>query len=139
MVSVIDNYDNSTAESLRRVCSISGKPLSYHRVDLLDELGLENIFDGPSFDAVMHLAGLKSVSKSVSDPLHYYQNNISGTLNLLRMMAKYDCKNLIFSSSATVYGDASSPPFKEDDTVEPLTLALTLTFTDSMTPARYTS
>jgi len=117
MVSVVDNYDNSSAESLRRVCSIAGKPLSYHRVDLLDELGLESIFDGPSFDAVMHLAGLKSVSKSVSDPLHYYQNNISGTLNLLRMMRKYECKNLIFSSSATVYGDASTPPFKEEDPV----------------------
>eukprot|EP00658_Telonema_sp_P-2_P030298 TRINITY_DN22903_c0_g1_i2.p1 TRINITY_DN22903_c0_g1~~TRINITY_DN22903_c0_g1_i2.p1 ORF type:complete len:348 (+),score=72.52 TRINITY_DN22903_c0_g1_i2:177-1220(+) len=113
MVCVVDNYDNSSAESLKRVSSIVGKPVAYHKVDLLDEVALEEIFTGPPFDAVLHIAGLKSVSKSTQDPLLYYHNNVTGTLNLLRAMTKYKCHRLIFSSSATVYGTPSELPLTE--------------------------
>ena len=114
LVSVIDNYDNSCAESLRRVVEVAGRPISYHRVDLLDVQGVEAIFEGPAFDAVIHCAGLKSVNESVSQPLHYYHNNITGTINLLQIMARFECRNLIFSSSATVYGLPESVPVRED-------------------------
>jgi hypothetical protein len=114
LVSVIDNYDNSCAESLRRVVEVAGRPISYHRVDLLDVQGVEAIFEGPAFDAVIHCAGLKSVNQSVSQPLHYYHNNITGTINLLQIMARCGCRNLIFSSSATVYGLPESVPVRED-------------------------
>lgn len=117
MVCVIDNYDNSSAESLNRVCSIVGKPIAYHRVDLLDEIALEEIFTGPPFEAVLHIAGLKSVSKSTGDPLLYYHNNVTGTLNLLSAMSRHKCKNLIFSSSATVYGNPEQLPVTEQATV----------------------
>ena len=114
LVSVIDNYDNSCAESLRRVVEIAGRPISYHRVDLLDVRAVEAIFEGPAFDAVIHCAGLKSVNESVAQPLHYYHNNITGTINLLQIMQRFDCRNLIFSSSATVYGLPKSVPVRED-------------------------
>ena len=114
-LAVVDNLDNSKEESLERVREITGKDLVFRRVDLIDEEGLRQVFqaDGP-FDAVIHFAGLKAVGESVAIPLRYYHNNITGTLVLCRVMAEFGVKNLVFSSSATVYGDPASVPITED-------------------------
>ncbi|CAH8314237.1 unnamed protein product [Eruca vesicaria subsp. sativa] len=106
-VVVVDNLDNSSAASLQRVKKLAGgngERLSFHQVDLRDRPALEKIFSETKFDAVIHFAGLKAVGESVEKPLLYYNNNIVGTITLLEVMAQYGCKNLVFSSSATVYG-----------------------------------
>ena len=109
-VVVVDNLVNSCAESLRRVRELTGKEVRFSKVDLCDELALDNVFLAhPRFDAVVHFAALKAVGESIAEPLSYYQNNIAGTLSLLRCMARHGCKNIVFSSSATVYGTAPSP------------------------------
>jgi len=113
-VTVMDNMDNSSPESLKRVQKLSGKEVAFHEIDLLDVPGMEAIFAATKFDAVIHFAGLKSVGESVAQPLKYYENNITGTVNLLNVMGKAGCKNIVFSSSATVYGDPASVPVKED-------------------------
>lgn len=113
-VVVVDNLSNSKEESLNRVQEITGKNLKFYKGDLLDEHTLDTIFKEQSIDAVIHFAGLKAVGESVSIPLHYYHNNITGTLKLCEAMQKYGVKNLVFSSSATVYGDPSSVPITED-------------------------
>lgn len=113
-ISVVDNLSNSKEEALRRVKEISGKDLTFHKVDLLDSAGLEKIFASEAIEAVIHFAGLKAVGESVSIPLHYYQNNVTGTLNLCQVMQKFGVKNIVFSSSATVYGDPQSVPIYED-------------------------
>lgn len=113
-VTVLDNLSNSKDESLKRVMDITGKKLTFHKADLLDREALEKIFSEGSFEAVIHFAGLKAVGESVSIPLKYYHNNITGTLILCEVMAKYGVKNLVFSSSATVYGDPVRVPILED-------------------------
>ncbi|MFJ5713609.1 UDP-glucose 4-epimerase GalE [Neobacillus sp. NPDC093127] len=111
---VIDNFSNSKPESLVRVKEITGKDFLFYEMDLLDREGLEEVFSTNQIDAVIHFAGLKAVGESVSIPLHYYHNNISGTLILCEVMAKFAVKNLVFSSSATVYGMPERVPISED-------------------------
>lgn len=113
-VVVVDNLMNSKEESLRRVQEITGKSLLFHKADLLDKASLDAIFQPVSIDAVIHFAGLKAVGESVQIPLHYYKNNITGTLTLCEVMAEHSVKNIVFSSSATVYGDPASVPIRED-------------------------
>lgn len=118
-VSVVDNLINSKEESLKRVQKLAGKELAFYRVDLLDKPALEKVFERAQFDAVIHFAGLKAVGESVSIPLRYYYNNITGTINLCQVMAQHDLKNLVFSSSATVYGDPVRVPIQEDFACSP--------------------
>ena len=113
-VVVVDNLANSKKESLNRVQKIAGKILIFHEVDLLDQDALNKVFSGSSIDAVIHFAGLKAVGESVNIPLQYYHNNLTGTLNLCHAMKNHDVKNLVFSSSATVYGDPETVPIKEN-------------------------
>jgi len=113
-VTVVDNLANSKQEALRRVEELAGKSLTFHQVDLLDQAGLDGVFAGDRFDAVIHFAGLKAVGESVAIPLTYYRNNVTGTLNLLESMAAHGCKRLVFSSSATVYGEPKTVPIRED-------------------------
>lgn len=110
----VDNFSNSKPESLTRVKEISGKDFKFYEVDLLDQQGLEKVFLDNHIEAVIHFAGLKAVGESVSIPLHYYQNNITGTLNLCEVMNKFGVKRLVFSSSATVYGLPEQVPISED-------------------------
>jgi len=112
-VTVVDNMYNASPESLKRVQKLTGKEVTFSEVDLLDVPGLEAIFAAQQYDAVVHFAGLKAVGESVAKPLFYYENNIGGTVNLLNVMTKYGCKNIVFSSSATVYGDPASVPVTE--------------------------
>ncbi len=113
-VTVVDNLCNSSEESLKRVMRIAGRPLVFHRIDLLDPVRVKDVFTSGSFDAVIHFAGLKAVGESVSMPLRYFHNNLTGTLNLLAAMTAAGVKNLVFSSSATVYGDPATLPITED-------------------------
>lgn len=113
-VTVVDNLSNSKEEALRRVQELAGRPLEFHRVDLLDRPALEKVFQRRSFEAVIHFAGLKAPAESVRKPLAYYQNNLTGTLVLCELMAQYGVKDLVFSSSATVYGDLAVAPVRED-------------------------
>ncbi len=113
-VVVLDNLSNSCEESLKRVRKITGKSLEFYKADLLDKPAVENVFMTHKIDAVIHFAGLKAVGESVEIPLQYFHNNITGTLNLLDVMGKFNAKNIVFSSSATVYGDPASLPIKED-------------------------
>lgn len=113
-VVVVDNLSNSRQESLKRVEAITGRTLTFVQADILDRDALKNIFAAHKITAVVHFAGLKAVGESSEIPLHYYQNNISGTLVLSQVMAEAGVKNLVFSSSATVYGDPQTVPIKED-------------------------
>lgn len=113
-VIVVDNLANSKMESLKRVEEITGKKLKFYQVDLLDQDKLESVFKENEIDAVIHFAGLKAVGESVSIPLQYYHNNITGTLILCEVMQKFDVKRLVFSSSATVYGMNNVSPLTED-------------------------
>ena len=113
-VIVVDSLINSREESIRRIAEISGKRLRFHKVDLLDKTELDAVFRETAVDAVIHFAGLKAVGESVAMPLHYYRNNITGSLVLFEVMAKHGVNNLVFSSSATVYGDPASLPITED-------------------------
>ncbi len=113
-VVVVDNLSNSSCESLNRVEKITGKSLKFHEADIRDEKALDKIFGSYKVDAVIHFAGLKAVGESVSKPQEYYDNNITGTLTLTKVMKAHGCKNIIFSSSATVYGDPAFVPITED-------------------------
>jgi UDP-glucose 4-epimerase len=113
-VTVLDNLSNSKEEALERVRELAGQDLAFRRVDLLDQAGLRAVLDEAEFDAVIHFAGLKAVGESVSVPLRYYANNVAGTLNLCEALAERGPKTLVFSSSATVYGDPASVPIRED-------------------------
>ncbi len=113
-VVVIDNLSNSKRESLKRVEQITGRSADFHQIDLLDKQALHNLFSDYQFDAVIHFAGLKAVGESVEKPLLYYQNNVTGTLNLCEAMEKSGLRNLVFSSSATVYGDPQQSPIPEN-------------------------
>ncbi len=114
-VTVIDNLSNSSRQSLSRVRQLTGRELNFHEIDLLDEKGVDRIFAScNNIDAVIHFAGLKAVGESVEKPLDYYHNNITGTLHLCRSMTRHGVKNIVFSSSATVYGDPATVPIRED-------------------------
>ncbi len=113
-VVVVDNLINSNPESLRRVSKIIGKEIPFYEVDVRDKEKLAKVFDENKFDAVIHFAGLKAVGESVAKPLEYYHNNMTGTFILLDVMRQYHCKNIIFSSSATVYGDPAIIPITEE-------------------------
>ena len=113
-VVVADNLCNSCEEALNRVKELTGKDLTFYKVDMLDKEGLDQMFDKEKIDAVIHFAGLKAVGESVAKPLEYYHNNITGTLNLCDSMRNHGVKKIIFSSSATVYGDPAFVPITED-------------------------
>lgn len=113
-VVVLDNLSNSKKESLNRVEKLSGKKIDFHEIDLLDKTGLRSLFKTYEFDSVIHFAGLKAVGESVEKPLMYYQNNIAGTLNLCEAMMENGVKKIVFSSSATVYGDPEESPITEE-------------------------
>ena len=110
---VVDNLSNANPESLRRVESITGQGVPFYKVDIRDREGLSRVFALHNFDCCIHFAGLKAVGESVVKPWEYYENNIGGTLVLLDVMRKQDCKNIIFSSSATVYGNPAEMPITE--------------------------
>jgi UDP-glucose 4-epimerase len=111
---VMDNYCNSSPDALRVVEKLTNKTFPIYECDMLDYDGFEMIFKENKIDAVIHFAGLKAVGESVSKPLEYYHNNLTGTLNLLRLMKSHDVRKLVFSSSATVYGMNNTAPFNED-------------------------
>lgn len=111
---IVDNFCNSSPEVLDKIKTIAGKNFKFYEVDLLDEEKLENVFKENNIESVIHFAGLKAVGESVEKPIEYYHNNITGTLILLKLMKKYNCKRIVFSSSATVYGNPKSLPIKED-------------------------
>ena len=111
---VVDNLSNSSSLSLDRVAQITGKKTPFYCVDVRDRQGLQSVFDDHKFDACIHFAGLKAVGESCLKPLEYYENNMNGTFVLLDVMRKNGCKNIIFSSSATVYGDPERIPITED-------------------------
>lgn len=113
-VVVLDNLCNSSEKSLERVEQITGKKVPFYKVDILDREGMNEIFEKESIESVIHFAGLKAVGESVSKPLEYYHNNITGTLLLCDVMRSHNVKNIIFSSSATVYGDPAFIPITED-------------------------
>ena len=113
-VVVVDNLCNSSEESLNRVKQITGKDVTFYKADLLDKAAMEEIFSKETIDAVIHFAGLKAVGESVAKPLEYYHNNITGTLVLCDVMRNHGVKKIIFSSSATVYGDPAFVPITED-------------------------
>ena len=112
-VVVVDNLSNANLESLRRVESITGQGVPFYKVDIRDREGLSRVFALHNFDCCIHFAGLKAVGESVEKPWEYYENNIGGTLVLLDVMRKHGCKSIIFSSSATVYGNPAEIPITE--------------------------
>lgn len=111
---VVDNLSNSKPEALARVQKISGKSVAFHQVDIRDRAGLRAVFKQHQVQSVIHFAGLKSVGESVAQPLRYYDNNVSGTVALCEVMAEFGVRNMVFSSSATVYGDPHTMPIRED-------------------------
>ncbi len=121
-VVVVDNLSNSSEKSLQRVEKITGKPVKFYQADILDRNALEEVFNKEQIDSCIHFAGLKAVGESVAKPWEYYENNISGTLTLVDVMRKHNVKNIIFSSSATVYGDPAIIPITE---LAPKTVAIT--------------
>lgn len=113
-VVIVDNLINSKYEAVRRVEKIVGQPIKFYENDILDAAALDKIFTENKIDAVINFAGLKAVGESVEKPLEYYHNNITGVLVLLDAMKRHGCKNIVFSSSATVYGNPHTVPIKED-------------------------
>jgi UDP-glucose 4-epimerase len=113
-VVVVDNLSNSKEEAIHRVEEISHGRVEFHQVDLVDEAGLEAVFRRGRVEAVIHFAGLKAVGESVAQPLRYYHNNVTGTLVLLKVMGAHGVKDLVFSSSCTVYGEPQRVPVTED-------------------------
>lgn len=111
---VMDNFVNSKPEALNRIKKITGKDFKFYEADLLDKSALETIFEENAIDTVIHFAGLKAVGESVSQPMRYYHNNITGTLLLCQVMQAHNVKKMVFSSSATVYGSPKSVPIRED-------------------------
>ena len=111
---VVDNFLNSKPEALERVRRITGKDFKFYQVDLLDYDALDKVFEENDIDSCIHFAGLKAVGESCLKPLYYYHNNITGTLNLCNIMQKHGAKRIVFSSSATVYGNPASVPITED-------------------------
>ena len=119
-VVVVDDLSNSSFESLRRVQELSGKVLSFHEVSLLDPDSLKEVFEKErNIESVIHFAAKKAVGESCEKPLLYYQNNIAGSLNLFEVMSEYAVSKIVFSSSATVYGDPDEVPIKENAAIRP--------------------
>ena len=112
-VVVVDNLSNSKVDSLQRVQTLTGQELTFHQADLRSTKAIKDIFRREMIDAVIHFAGLKAVGESTEIPLAYYQNNIGGTTNLLEAMLEFGCKSIVFSSSATVYGEPETLPLDE--------------------------
>ena len=113
-VVILDNLSNSDRKVVDRIEKITGSRPVFYEADILDKASLDKIFDKEDIEAVIHFAGLKAVGESVEKPLLYYENNISGTINLLKSMNEHSCKNIIFSSSATVYGTPAFVPITEE-------------------------
>jgi len=113
-VVVVDNLSNSNPEAIRRVSEIIGKEIPFYECDVRDREALTKVFEENTFDAVIHFAGLKAVGESVAKPLEYYHNNMTGTFILIDVMRQHNCKNIIFSSSATVYGVPAMIPITEE-------------------------
>ena len=113
-VVILDNLYNSSEKAVNRIETITNKKVTFYKTDLLNKEEMNAIFEKEKIDAVIHFAGLKAVGESVRKPLEYYQNNITGTLNLIDVMKKHNVKNIIFSSSATVYGNPASIPITEE-------------------------
>lgn len=112
---IVDNFCNSKPEMLDKIKQITNKDFKFYEVDLLDKENLEKVFEeNPEIDSVIHFAGLKAVGESVAKPVEYYHNNITGTLVLLDVMKRHNCKKIVFSSSATVYGNPKTVPIRED-------------------------
>lgn len=116
-VSILDNLANSSVKAVRRVERLTNSSIAFHEADILDAATLDDIFNSGNFDAVVHFAGLKAVGESVSKPLAYYRNNVSGTINLLESMLRHNVTRLVFSSSATVYGEPETVPMTENSPV----------------------
>ncbi len=113
-VIVMDNLCNSSRESIARVEMITGKKIKFYEADMRDLSSLEKIFSENKIDVIIHFAGLKAVGESCEKPYEYYDNNITGTLNIIKMMKQYNVKKIVFSSSATVYGEPETVPITED-------------------------
>ncbi len=113
-VVVLDNLSNSSEKSLERVEALTGKKVTFYKGDILDRERLNEVFANETIDSCIHFAGLKAVGESVAKPWEYYENNIAGTLTLVDVMRRNNCKNIIFSSSATVYGDPAEIPITEN-------------------------
>jgi len=113
-VVVFDNYCNASSESIKRVEKIVGKSIPVVEGDIRSVTDLQKVFDNYSIDSVIHFAGLKAVGESVEEPLRYYNNNVSGTVTLCEVMKQNNCKSIVFSSSATVYGDPHTTPIEEN-------------------------
>jgi UDP-glucose 4-epimerase len=116
-VVIVDNFYNAKPEVLRRIERITKKSPTFYELDVKDEVALSNVFSKHAFDAVIHFAGYKAVGESVSKPLAYYDNNLNSTMTLLKVMLKFQVHRLVFSSSATVYGNPSKMPLLETDPV----------------------
>ncbi|MBR2402016.1 MAG: SDR family NAD(P)-dependent oxidoreductase, partial [Lachnospiraceae bacterium] len=113
-VVVVDNLSNSSEKSLERVKQITGKDVKFYKADVIDRDAMNQIFDTEKIDAVINFAGFKAVGESVAKPWEYYMNNIGGTLVLVDVMRQHGCKNIVFSSSATVYGNPAFIPITEE-------------------------
>ena len=111
---IVDNYVNSSPEAIRRIEKIVGRPVPHYEADVSDAAAMNHIFDENDFDAVIHFAGLKAVGESVAQPLRYYRNNLDTTLTLCEVMQAHGVKRIVFSSSATVYGEQPEVPYRED-------------------------
>ena len=120
-VVIIDNLYNSQRDAVDKIEAISGKKVVFYEEDCMDEAALEHIFQAHTIDAVIHFAGYKAVGESVAKPIMYYENNLMTTLALCKVMAKHHCKRLVFSSSATVYGDPQRIPIDEECRLGPTT------------------
>jgi UDP-glucose 4-epimerase len=116
---IVDNFSNSNPEAIKRLCKIAGKDIDFHEVDLCNKPKLNEVFKIYDFDAVIHFASLKAVGESVEKPLDYYRTNLLSTINLCELMQDYGVNSLVFSSSATVYGDPESVPITEAAPVHP--------------------
>lgn len=116
-VIVVDNLANSSVEAIRRVERLTNKQIQFHETDLLDYSSLEKVLQIEKPDAVIHFAGLKAVGESVAKPLQYYQTNLGSALNLCQLMIKYGINSLVFSSSATIYGEPETMPISESSNV----------------------
>ncbi|MDE2234787.1 MAG: UDP-glucose 4-epimerase GalE [Gammaproteobacteria bacterium] len=119
-ITIADNLSNSSPEALARIARISGTRPGFQALDMRDAPGLEKLFDAQCFDAIMHFAGVKAVAESVADPLKYYSNNVMGSIALFDSALRHGVTRLVFSSSATVYGENSRSPIREDAPVAPV-------------------
>ena len=136
---VVDNLCNSKPAVVERVKKITGKDFTFYQSDVCDEQALDAIFEKEKPEAVIHFAGLKAVGESCHKPLEYYRNNLISTLNLLKVMKKHGCRNFVFSSSATVYGQPKSVPIKEDFPLSTNAMSFSLNTTQHTTAATVTN